>query len=173
MRALLFISLLSVVSNFAISQEYGSKNQFKIKGTVSFGATKSEIISSLGSPTSEQNDYNEMHEISVLVLRYGGSKLFLENGKLVSFEIYDNSLFIQYNGHNFRINDPISNLQPLFPESYSKRKMNLNEVDYPPSMLIKLKAIANSTSEVPVDEFIYIEFSESTSRITSISHRTY
>lgn len=173
MRALLASLLMSIIFQLGYSQEYGSKSQFKVNRVISFGATKSEIISILGRPTREQKDYNEMDEIDVLIMWYRGCKLFIEEEKLVSFEFYDPTLYIQYGSYKFRVNYLISVFKPAFPISYDQRHMNLDNPDFPPTMVINLKDIANSTEEVPIDEFIYIEFSSSSLRITSISQRTY
>lgn len=173
MKTFIYIIFLGLAVNSVQSQEYGSKSQFKVNGLISFKSTKSEIIGALGTPTRETKSYSEIDETDMIILWYGSSRLYLKHNQLASFEITDTSLYIQYDAYKFRVNDLLSAFQSVFPISYDKRDMNRDDPDFPPTMVINLKGIANSTEEVPIDEFINIKFNLSSLRITSISHRKF
>ena len=76
-----------VISHLAFNQELASLQKFKINGLVRFGDAKSVVVGALGTPNSEKVEFNEIDEIDVLVLNYGNSKIYLEQDKMVSFEL--------------------------------------------------------------------------------------
>ena len=166
-----FFTLIFFVGfHITMAQEFASKPLFMVNGQISFGQSKTQVVNILGSPTSEINDYNEIDDVPMTVMLYGESKIYIEDEKLVGFDIQDASLYITYDNLTLSFNDVITKIQSKFPQRYSEDygKAPLPGHDY--SIRLPLKAMANSTTEIPIDESVRVLFNITTSKITGIRH---
>ena len=118
MKKILILTFL-LLTQMVFSQELASKNLFRINGQVSFGNTRAQVINALGTPTREENEYNEMDEIDVLVLYYGESRITIQEGRVNTFQIKDTSLSISYGSLVINVGNDISTLQSTFPQSFN------------------------------------------------------
>lgn len=172
MRTIISTTLVLMV-NVVFSQEYASKLEFKINDQITFGHTKAQAISALGVPTREENGYNEMDELPTILMYYGNSIVYIEEGKVSGFDIRDASLYITYEDLTLRHGDLMSAFQAKFPLSYSEDYDRAPLPGHASSITLSLKAIANSSVEIPIDEYVNVYFNKSTSRVISFRHGIY
>ncbi|WP_339699741.1 hypothetical protein [uncultured Roseivirga sp.] len=173
MKKYLVLLVVLFFCNVALTQETILLKEFKINGHISRGDSKSQVLSKLGVPTKETNDFNEMDETNVLILHYGDSKLYFENNMLSSFEIEDTSLHVSYLGNQIKVGQGISSVSNIFPQSYSKRNEGSHGGGMRAVHLMLFGKLLGGTQEVKLDEFINIRYDPNTLLIVGISHSRY
>jgi hypothetical protein len=69
----------------------------KINDNIRLGDEKFNFIKKIGSPDSIYNEYNEIFDVNVDVLKYGNSKFYFEKNVFNDFEINDEKFLLQIN----------------------------------------------------------------------------
>lgn len=133
-----------------------------------FFGNSSQAISNFGQPQSiSQNPDVDMIEYGGFEeYKYPGITMGFEDrptGKqCIIFEIFSNQYSVSCNNQKFKIGDPISIIESIFPESYSYMQSqgdSFIRVEYDE---------LNETIKVPYYSPMFIEFNTSTNKITGI-----
>ncbi|MFT6872978.1 MAG: hypothetical protein ACJAVN_001992 [Roseivirga sp.] len=164
------ITLILCAQSVFAQQDLASRDKFKINNQVCYGDSRASVISALGSPTREENDYNEMDEVAMLIIFYGDSRISLENDKLKRFQIKDTSLSTSYENTTISVGLNVNVLAGLFPNSYGARGSNVSQYGINPSVIMTLKAITTGNEERPIDEYVSVLFNPNSQLITEIRH---
>lgn len=170
MKTYIILILVFCAQTVFAQQDLASKSKFKINNQVCYGDSRTAVISALGSPTREENGYNEMDDVPKLIMFYGESRISLENDQVKKFQIKDTSLSVTYENVTIAVGGNISALQGLFPNSYSARGSNVSHYGTNPAVSMTLKAITTGTEERPIDEYVDVYFNPNTQVITGIRH---
>ena len=156
--------LLFVLTN-CNAQDSKNITKFKVNNVVTYGMSKAQVIQNLGTPTSTATEHWEMDNINVEVLYYGASTLTISDRGLVTYNLKDSSLFVQFENTVIRVGDSVNPLQTIFPQSWNRRFSIYNG----PAIVVNLFSLVNGQTN-PLSENIGITYQSSNNVISQIHH---
>ncbi len=165
-KIIIQIFLIAITGFWACAQEVEiiEASQVKVNGLAIYGTNKAGLINKFGQPSSTTTFYNEMEEKNWELLIYTGAKFYIDNDKVVSYEMSGSNYQLEYVGVVIKPGNNISVLSSPFPNAYNKRNNR--------GAVLSLGFYNNGILE-PSDYFILISTNSSTGLIEKIDHRSY
>jgi hypothetical protein len=94
--------------------------------TISFGETESSIRSKLGAPDSQPSFHYEMISKTGSIMKYGSNDLYILDGKLETFNLYDNSFIVGLEGNFIKVGDNTSVLSSFYSNANIFKRSDLS-----------------------------------------------